>query len=146
VYVLGFTESVGSDNETERISFVFKKANNCLKIEYGHKFYDGALVEVSAVTEVEITNFAKQDWVINEKFTGFVSYKKPYNALNYTRKFWRKLTADIFIEEEPANNQLFSNCFSETPPIAIEMNKDGTVDFNLGLIQVLALLKFLRLT
>ncbi len=128
---INFTRSIGNDNETESFIFVFNKVDGCLKVERAYKFYDGKLVDTSAVTEMDVVEFYTQDWEEDKKFTGIISYIDPHDKNTYTRKFWINFKEDDFILE-PTNFLLFNDCFGDTLPLEIDMNNDGTFDYNLS--------------
>ncbi|MDD7913040.1 hypothetical protein [Polaribacter ponticola] len=132
---INFTKEIGFDNATERLSFVFKKINNCLELDYAYKYYDGKLVDVSAITEMEIYDFSIQDWDEDKKLSGDVTYKDPHNGQFYTRKFWLEFSSNDYIEE-PTNFKLFSECYLDKLPIEIDMNNDGNIDFNLSYTEI----------
>jgi hypothetical protein len=132
---VSFTKEIGFDDVTERHTFVFNKVNGCLKIDHAYKYYDGKLVDVSAISEMELHGFFTQDWEIDEKFSGVVTYKDPHDGQFYTRKFWVELTATDFFEE-PTEFQLFSDCYLDKLPVEIDMDKNGTIDFNLSYLEI----------
>lgn len=128
---ISFTISAGVDNETETLNFVFDKIDKCLKINRAYKFYDGKLVDVSAITEMNVVGFTMQNWEIDKKFSGIISYVDPHNKKTYNRKFWVEFSTDDYYEE-PTQFELFSDCFADKLPIPIDMNNDGNIDFNLS--------------
>lgn len=132
---IGFTKEIGFDDATERLTFVFNKTGNCLEIDRAYKYYDGKLVDVSAITEMELHGFTTQDWDVDKKFTGDVTYKDPHDGQFYTRKFWIEFTENDFLEE-PTEFKLFSDCYLDKLPIEIDMNNDGNIDFNLSYLEV----------
>ena len=132
---IGFTKQVSSDGETESIYFVFNKVDECLTIDRAYKYYNGDLVDVSAITEINVSSFYTQDWEIDTKFSGVVNYIDPHDKSSYTRKFWVTFTTDDFVEE--TNDFLsFDDCFSSKLPIGIDVNKDNTIDFNLEYVEI----------
>ena len=127
---IGYTKQVSSDGETESIYFVFNKVNECLTINHAYKYYNGNLVDVSALTEVNISNFYIQDWETDTKFSGVITYIDPHDKSTYTRKFWLTFTTNDYLENTN-EFESFSDYFSSKLPIEIDVNKDNTIDFNL---------------
>jgi hypothetical protein len=127
---VGYTKQVSTDGETESVYFVFKKVDACLTIDYAYKYYDGDLVDISAVTQINVSSFYTQDWESDTKFSGVVTYIDPHDKSTYTRKFWVTFTTDDFVEETN-DFQYFSDCFITKLPLGIDVNKDNIIDFNL---------------
>ena len=127
---INFIKTISTDNETEKLSFVFKKVDSCLKIERIYKYYDGNLVAISAITEMEILDFAIQDWEVNKLFSGSVTYQDHHDKKVYTRKFWVTFSSDDYVENTN-DFTLFSNCFASKLPIDIDMNADNLIDYKL---------------
>jgi len=128
---VGFTKQVSTDGETESIYFVFNKVDECLTIDSAYKYYNGDLADVSAITEMNVSGSSTQDWEMDTKFSGVVTYIDPHDKSSYTRKFWVTLTTDDFVEETN-DFQSFSDCFTTKLPIAIDVNNDNVIDFNLN--------------
>ena len=125
-----YTIPAGLDGETERFTFIFSKLENCLKVERAYKYYDGKAVDVSAITQMKITEFYIHNWEKDKKFSGLVFYIDPHDKNTYSRKFWVEFTEDD--KEEINNNYLFFNdCLGSKLPIEIDMNNDNIVDFKL---------------
>lgn len=127
---ISFTKDIGFDDVTERHTFVFDKINGCLKIAHAYKYYDGKKVDISAITGLEYLQSFTQDWEVDKKFTGHLSYMDPHNGKTYIRKFWVEFSEEDYLEDV-TNSQLFANCFSSRLPIEIDMNNDGNTDFRL---------------
>jgi hypothetical protein len=125
-----YTKSAGVDNETETLVFIFNKVNSCLQLERGFKFYDGKEVDVSAITEIDVSEFYTKEWEIDKKFSGIVTYLDPHDKNTYSRKFWVEFTNQNF-EVEDTNYSLFNNCFTDKLPVEIDLNKDEIVDFKI---------------
>ena len=81
---------IGKTNE-DKVScvgkMIFNKVNECLKIDRAYKYYDGKLVDVSAVTEMQVSEFYIKDWEINSLFSGLLVYVDPHDKNTYSRKF-----------------------------------------------------------
>ena len=128
---LFFTKTAGDDDETETFNFVFTKENECLKPKRGYKYYNGKLVDISAITEMEILEFYISNWELNSLISGVVVYKDPHDKNTYSRKIW------VDLVEDTSNNSnqeflLFENCFDEKMPIDIDMNNDNVIDYKLS--------------
>ena len=87
-----YTIPAGVDGETETFVFVFNKIDSCLKIERGFKFYNGNEDDISALTEMNVTEFYTKEWETDKKFTGNVVYTDPHDKQFYSRKFWIEFT------------------------------------------------------
>ncbi|MFC4268984.1 hypothetical protein [Polaribacter marinivivus] len=126
---LSYTVVVGQYNESETYNFIFNKVNECLKIDRAYKYYDGKLVDVSAVTEMQVSEFYIKDWEINSLFSGLLVYVDPHDKNTYSRKFWIDSFKDASnLVEIP---KYFDDCFKDKFPIEIDVDKDGIIDFNL---------------
>src|SRR6056300_741606 len=82
---LSYTVVVGQYNESETYNFIFNKVNECLKIDRAYKYYDGKLVDVSAVIEMQVSEFYIKDWEINSLFSGLLVYADPHDKNTYSR-------------------------------------------------------------
>ncbi|KOY53036.1 hypothetical protein [Polaribacter dokdonensis] len=127
---ISFTTPVGSDGETETKAFIFNKKDDCLTKNRAYEYYNGESVDVSAVTEMDISEFYIKEWVVDEKLTGFVVYTDPHDKITYSKKFYVEFTADDF-QVEFTNFLLFEDCMLDKLPAEIDMNSDGIVDFKL---------------
>ncbi len=125
---INYTKPVSTDGETETFKFIFNKVDECLKVERAFKFYDGKEIDVSAVTEINVSEFLTKEWEIDEKFSGQITYKDPHDKQIYSRKFWLEFTEDD-LETENTNYLFFDSCFSSKLPIDIDINKDGIIDY-----------------
>ncbi|PQJ77708.1 hypothetical protein [Polaribacter porphyrae] len=124
-----FTTIIGVDDETENYTFILSKVNNCLKKERAYKFYDGKLVDVSAVTEMDILEFYVKDWEVNTYFSGLIVFRDPHNKRLYSKKIW----IDNFdAEEVTSQNLVFDDCLGVKLPIEIDVDEDNITDFILG--------------
>lgn len=132
---ISYTKTVGTDEETETHHFVFKKIDHCIKVERIYKFYNGKLVDVSAITELKIISFYVQDWKLNEKFVGVVTYQDHHDKNTYKSEFWIEFEEENY-RNEIGNFEYFSDCFSSKLPIDIDMNNDDTIDFKLAFEEI----------
>lgn len=119
---------IGSAGENETLQFILNKTDNCLEIERAYKFYDGADVDISAVTAVNFKQLFVQEWVKDEFFAGVFVYEDPHDKITYTKKVWVNLTVDTTKEQ---NSLDFNSCLGDKLPIAIDLDEDGTTDFEL---------------
>lgn len=127
---IDFTISVGTDGETEQFNFVFAKSDNCLKLDYAFKYYDGKEVDISAITTIPVDEFYIIDWKEDQLFSGVVVYRDPHNKISYTRKFWVEFSkSDKLVEE--TNFTYFNDCLGGKLPIDIDVNNDSFIDFKL---------------
>lgn len=127
---ISFTKTTGNDGETITFKFVFQKENNCLKIIRAFKFYNGSKVDVSAITEMDVSEFYTKEWILDKKFSGLITYIDPHDKKVYTRKFWIEFTAQD-LEIENTNYLIFNDYFANKLPIDIDINKDGIVDYKI---------------
>lgn len=127
---ISYTTTIGSDGELETHHFVFKKIGACIQIERGYKFYDGKLVDISAITELKVISFFLQDWKLNNKLVGNIIYQDHHDKNTYDIEFWVEFTPEDFVEET-TKPVYFSDCFLSKLPIDIDMNADDTTDFKL---------------
>jgi len=125
------TKIVGSDGETETLTFEFYKLNNCLRVNRGFKYYYGASFDVSAITKMTILNVKMQNWVIDKNFSGQLTYQDHHNKQIYTITFNVDFTEDDY-EIVDTNYTYFADCMGDKLPINIDVDKDGTADFILG--------------
>ena len=130
VVKIKYTQPVGNDGETETFTFIFNKLDGCLKIKRAFKFYDGKQVDVSAITEINVSEFYTGEWILDKKFTGNIIFTDPHDKKVYSRKFWLEFTAQN-LEIENTNYIFFNDCFGGKLPIEIDMNNDGIVDFKI---------------
>jgi hypothetical protein len=128
---INYTKKVGTNDETETLTFVFSKKGDCLKIDNGYKYYYGSFFDVSAITEVTILELKIKDWEIDKKYTGQITYRDHHDKQIYTIKFWVEFTENDY-ELEDTNYTYFSNCLNNKLPIDLDLNKDGKTDFILG--------------
>lgn len=128
---ISYTKNVGNDDETETIAFVFNKVEDCLQIDRGYKYYNGASFDVSAITKMDILAVNIQDWILDKKFTGQITYRDHHDKKNYDLNFWIEFTENNY-EIENTNYTYFSNCIGNKLPIDIDLDKDGNADFVLG--------------
>jgi hypothetical protein len=126
-----YTIPAGVNEETETFVFVFNKIDSCLKIERGFKFYNGGEDDISALTEMNVTEFYTKEWETNKKFTGNVVYTDPHDKQVYSKKFWLEFTENNK-EIVQTEFKTFESCFGNTFPLDIDMNNDGIVDYQLG--------------
>lgn len=126
---ISFTVDIGNYNETETLSFIFDKIDNCLKLNRAYKFYDGKLVDISAVTELNISEFYIKDWNKDTLFSGLIVYQDPHDKKTYNRKFWVDDFEDKtnFVEEAV----FFEDCYKDKFPIEVDINNDNIIDFSL---------------
>ncbi|WP_334057332.1 hypothetical protein [Polaribacter sp. P097] len=127
---ISFTTPVGTDGETETKAFIFDKKDDCLTKNRAYEYYNGENVDVSAVTEMEVSEFYIKEYIEDEKFTGYVVYTDPHDKITYSKKFYVEFTTDDF-KVEITNFLLFEDCLLDKLPIEIDLNSDGIVDFNL---------------
>ncbi|MEN8878684.1 MAG: hypothetical protein ABF311_00835 [Polaribacter sp.] len=127
---LSFTTSIGDNGETETQTFILNKDNNCLKKQSAYKFYNGKKVDISAVTEMTITEFYVKEWDIDKTLSGLLVYTDPHDKKSYSRKFFVHFSA-IDYEQEASNFLFFKDCLLGKLPIDIDMNADGIIDFKL---------------
>jgi hypothetical protein len=125
---ISFTIPIGTESETS--TFIFNKVDGCLNIKRAFKFYDGNQVDVSAITEMVVSEFYTKEWEIDKKFTGNVIYTDPHDKQVHSRKFWTTFTeADLEIEN--TTYALFNDCFGPKLPIDLDINTDGIVDYKI---------------
>ncbi len=127
---ISFTKPVGSDGENETKAFIFDKKENCLVKNRAYEFYNGELNDVSAVTEMAVSEFYIKEWIADEKLTGLVVYTDPHDKITYSRKFWVEFTPADF-QVEFTNFLNFDDCFLNKLPLEIDMNADNIIDFKL---------------
>jgi hypothetical protein len=125
---ISYTKPIGSESET--FTFIFDKVESCLKPKRAFKFYDGKEVDISAVTEMSVSEFYTKEWEIDKKFAGNIIYKDPHDKLTYSEKFWVEFTEENF-EMENTNYTFFNDCFGNKLPIDLDINTDGIVDFKI---------------
>ena len=128
---INYTKKVGSNDETETLTFLFSKKGDCLQIDKGYKYYYGSFFDVSAITEVTLLQLKIKDWEIDKKFTGQLTYRDHHDKQVYTIKFWVEFTENDY-EIEDTNYTYFSNCLNNKLPIDLDLNEDGKTDFILG--------------
>ncbi len=127
---ISFTKPVGTDGETETKAFIFDKKGNCLTKNRAYEFYNGELNDVSAVTEITVSEFYIKEWIVDEKLTGLIVYTDPHDKKTYSRKFWVEFTSSDF-KADTTNFLRFEDCFLNKLPIEVDMNSDNIIDFEL---------------
>ncbi|MBU3010011.1 hypothetical protein KO506_01175 [Polaribacter vadi] len=127
---INYTKDLNDNNTTETLNFVFNKIDDCLQIDHGYEFYEGSTADISALTQVYVLEVSVQDWEIDEKFSGQITYRDHHDKLIKTLNFWVDFTIDDYIAEE-TNYTYFSACFADKLPIEIDLDKDGTTDYTL---------------
>lgn len=127
---ISYTKDLNDNNTTETLNFVFNKIEDCLQIDYGYEFYDGSTADISAITQVYVLEVTVQDWIIDEKFTGQITYRDHHDKLIKTITFWVEFTTDNYIEEK-TDFTYFDDCFANKLPIDIDLDNDGTIDYSI---------------
>jgi hypothetical protein len=125
---ISYTKPIVTESET--FTFVFEKVGNCLKTERAFKLYDGKQVDVSAITEMNVSEFYIKEWEVDKKFAGILIYTDPHDKQEYSHKFWLDFTEENK-ETESTNYALFDDCLGSKLPIDIDINTDGIVDFKM---------------
>lgn len=127
---ISFTESVGTDGETEKMSFVFTKVDDCLQIDYAYKYYYGSYGDISAITQMDLLDVSINEWVKDKNFSGQIVYRDHHDKQIYTHNFWIDFTEDNY-QTEKTNYSYFADCFLDDLPIDLDLNNDGNTDYTL---------------
>ncbi|WP_439130933.1 hypothetical protein [Polaribacter sp.] len=125
-----FTKPLDDDGLSETLNFVFIKIDSCLQIDRGYEFYNGGTGDISALTEVKVLEFYLNEWEIDKKLAGRIVYRDHHDKLIKTLNFWIEFTPDDYLVED-TNFTYFSDCFGDKLPIAIDLDNDGTTDYNI---------------